>query len=229
VIEMHRVDQTSPFESHFFVAGDNLLATRNGALRMAMQKLRLIGYAKASVQEEDLKQQWQMLRAAGCQVIIEEPVGGARGERPELARLLKNLRAGDVVTVTRLERLARSTNDLLEISESIINSGAGLRSLSEPWADSTSADGRTLLATLAGIASFKRSIVDERAGSRASAQARGIRFGPRPVLSAEQIAQARKLIYEENVTGTEAARILNVHRATLYRALARQQIKVANN
>ena len=189
---------------------------------MTMNNVRLIGYAKASAQDEDLTQQVQSLRAIGCQLIFEEPVSGARGERPELRRLLGGLHAGDVVTVTRLERLARSTNDLLEISERINNAGAGLRSLSEPWADTTAPDGHLVLMTLSGIARFKKSIVDERADSRIAAKARGTRFGPRPTLSAEQVAEARKLIYEDDLTGTEAARQLGVHRATLYRALAKQ-------
>lgn len=183
---------------------------------------QLIGYARVSTQGQDLAQQRETLGAMGCQRIFEEKVSGAKRDRPELGRLLDHLRTGDVVTVTRLDRLARSTSDLLHIAERINDSGAGLRSLAEPWADTTSPAGRMVLTIFAGIADFERSLIGERTSAgRAAALARGVRFGPRPALSAEQITHARRLIEEEGRPVTEAARILNVHRATLYRALAR--------
>ena len=183
---------------------------------------QLIGYARVSTQGQDLAQQRETLSAMGCQRIFEEKVSGAKRDRPELGRLLDHLRTGDVVTVTRLDRLARSTSDLLHIAERINDSGAGLLSLAEPWADTTSPAGRMVLTIFAGIADFERSLIGERTSvGRAAALARGVRFGPRPALSAEQIVHARRLIEEEGRPVTEAARILNVHRATLYRALAR--------
>ena len=189
---------------------------------MTANNSQLIGYARVSTQGQDLAQQRETLSAMGCQRIFEEKVSGAKRDRPELGRLLDHLRTGDVVTVTRLDRLARSTSDLLHIAERINDSGAGLRSLAEPWADTTSPAGRMVLTIFAGIADFERSLIGERTSAgRAAALARGVRFGPRPALSAEQIIHARRLIEEEGRPVTEAARILNVHRATLYRALAR--------
>jgi DNA invertase Pin-like site-specific DNA recombinase len=139
-------------------------------------------------------------------------------------RLLEHLRAGDVVTVTRLDRLARSTRDLLEIAERIKEVGAGLRSLAEPWADTTSPAGRMVLTVFAGMADFERSLIVERTSAgRIAAKARGVRFGPRPTLGAEQIAHARQLIEMENKPVAEVARLLGVHRATLYRALGAYQ------
>lgn len=183
---------------------------------------QLIGYARVSTQGQDLAQQRETLSAMGCQRIFEEKVSGAKRDRPELGRLLDHLRTGDVVTVTRLDRLARSTSDLLHIAEQINDSGAGLRSLAEPWADTTSPAGRMVLTIFAGIADFERSLIGERTSAgRAAALARGVRFGPRPALNAEQIIHARRLIEEEGRPVAEAARILNVHRATLYRALAK--------
>lgn len=183
---------------------------------------QLIGYARVSTQGQDLAQQRAKLSDIGCQRIFEEKVSGAKRDRPELGRLLDHLRAGDVVTVTRLDRLARSTSDLLHIAERIKDTGAGLRSLAEPWADTTSPAGRMVLTIFAGIADFERSLIGERTSAgRAAALARGVRFGPRPALSAEQIVHARRLIAEEGLSVSEASRILNVHRATLYRALAR--------
>ncbi|MBB5374532.1 recombinase family protein [Acidocella aromatica] len=179
-----------------------------------------IGYARVSTQGQDLAQQRAALRQTGCTRIFEEKVSGARRDRPELARLLDHLRTGDVVTVTRLDRLARSTRDLLEIAERIKEAGAGLRSLAEPWADTTTPAGRMVLTVFAGIADFERSLIVERTSSgRAAAKARGVRFGPRPSLSAQQIAHAYQLVEQEDRPVAEVAKLLGVHRATLYRAL----------
>ncbi|CAB3800564.1 DNA-invertase hin [Paraburkholderia ultramafica] len=180
----------------------------------------LIGYARVSTQGQDLAQQLTTLREAGCTRIFEEKISGAKRDRPELGRLLDHLRHGDVVTVTRLDRLARSTRDLLEIAERIKETGAGLRSLAEPWADTTTPAGRMVLTVFAGIADFERSLIAERTSAgRIAAKARGVKFGPRPTLGSEQIAHARQLIEQDGRPVTEVARLLGVHRATLYRAL----------
>lgn len=180
----------------------------------------LIGYARVSTQGQDLAQQRATLNDAGCTRIFEEKISGAKRDRPELERLLDHLRAGDVVTVTRLDRLARSTRDLLEIAERIREAGAGLRSLAEPWADTTTPAGRMVLTVFAGIADFERSLIVERTNAgRIAAKARGVRFGPRPSLSVEQVAHARQLIEQGDKPVAEVARLLGVHRATLYRAL----------
>ena len=135
------------------------------------------------------------------------------------------LRLGDVVTITRLDRLARSTADLLAIAERIKEAGAGLRSLAEPWADTTTPAGRMVLTVFAGIADFERSLIVERTSAgRIAAKARGVRFGPTPALSAEQIAHARQLIHEDKKPVAEVARLLGVHRATLYRAIERNNV-----
>ena len=179
-----------------------------------------IGYARVSTRGQDLDQQRAALGGAGCVRIFEEKASGAKRDRPELARMLDHLRAGDVVTITRLDRLARSTGDLLAIAERIKEAGAGLRSLAEPWADTTTPAGRMVLTVFAGIAEFERSVIVERTSAgRAAAKARGEKIGPSPALSAEQIAHARQLIDKDKKSVAEVARLLKVHRATLYRAL----------
>ena len=180
----------------------------------------MIGYARVSTQGQDLDQQRATLTTAGCVRIFEEKMSGAKRDRPELARMLDHLRAGDVVMITRLDRLARSTRDLLDIAERIREAEAGLRSLAEPWADTTTPAGRMVLTVFAGIADCERSVIAERTSAgRVAAKARGVRFGPSPSLSAEQIAHARQLIDQDNKPVVEIARLLGVHRATLYRAL----------
>src|ERR1700730_15746591 len=147
----------------------------------------LIGYARVSTDDQNLDLQRTALSEAGCTRIYEEKLSGASRNRPELTRLLDHLRGGDVVVVHRLDRLARSTRDLLDIAELIKEAEAGLRSLSEPWADTTSPAGRMVLTVFAGIAEFERALIQQRT-----------RGGP---------------------AAREPARILNVHAATLYRAL----------
>jgi DNA invertase Pin-like site-specific DNA recombinase len=187
-----------------------------------MTELHLIGYARVSTLGQSLEQQLDRLAAIGCQRIFEEKLSGANRDRPQLNRLLDHLRPGDVVVVTRLDRLARSTGDLLQIAERIKALGAGLRSLAEPWADTTTPSGRMVLTVFAGIADFERALINERTSvGRAAAKARGVRFGPKPSLTPEQIAHARKL-QEAGQAVSQIAGLFQVHRATVYRALAQQ-------
>lgn len=177
-----------------------------------------IGYARVSTSGQDTAQQRSELTAAGCSRIFSENVSGANRDRPELQRMLDHIRAGDVVIVTRLDRLARSTTDLLHIGERIAEAGAGLKSLAEPWADTTTPAGRMILTIFAALADFERSLINDRTSSgRAAAKARGVKFGPPPALTPEQIVHAREL--RETKSAAEVARLLGVHRATIYRAL----------
>ena len=184
----------------------------------------LLGYARVSTDDQDLNNQRAELQAAGCTKLFSEKITGTRRDRPELERMLDHLRAGDVVTVTRLDRLARSTRDLLDIAEQLQAKGAGLRSLAEPWADTTTPAGRMVLTVFAGIAEFERSLIIERTRrGREAAKARGVKFGPRPTLSRAQIEHACELIEREGRTVKETAALLGVHRSTLYRALERRK------
>ena len=179
----------------------------------------LIGYARVSTDEQDLSLQHAALKAAGCRRLYEEKISGAKRDGPELARMLDALRDGDVVVVTRLDRLARSTKDLLDIAEQLNGIGAGLRSLAEPWADTTSPAGRMILTVFAGIAEFERSLIHQRTSSdRDAAKKRGVRFGRPPKLSADQVTLGRRLV-EEGTSVREAAALLKCHHATLYRVI----------
>jgi len=179
----------------------------------------LLGYARVSTDDQNLALQRAALRAAGCRRLYEEKASGAKRDRPELARLLDQLRFDDVVVITRLDRLARSTRDLLDVAEQIKDAKAGLRSLAEPWADTTSPAGRMVLTVFAGIAEFERALIHQRTSAgRVAARQRGVRFGRTPKLGREQLALARRLV-DEGRPVREVAGVLKCHRATLYRAL----------
>ena len=179
----------------------------------------LIGYARVSTDDQDLRLQRAALKEASCRGTFEEKVSGAKRDRPELARMLDQIRENDVVVVTRLDRLARSTKDLLDIAEKLNEIGAGLRSIAEPWADTTSPAGRMVLTVFAGIAEFERALIHQRTSTgRIAAKARGVRFGRPPKLTTEQIALGQRLV-GEGTSVREAAKLLKCHHATLYRAL----------
>jgi DNA invertase Pin-like site-specific DNA recombinase len=118
-----------------------------------------IGYARVSTLDQKLDLQMQALKKAGCTKIFREKVSGASRNRPELKRMLDQIREGDVVVVWKLDRLARSTRDLLETMESIRESGGLFQSLSEPWADSTSHAGKMIMTVFAGIADYAECVI----------------------------------------------------------------------
>ena len=179
-----------------------------------------IGYARVSTEDQNLDIQRDVLTQAGCKKLFQEKLSGARRDRPELNKLLEQLREGDTVIVWKLDRLARSTRHLLEIADALDKVGAGLKSLSEPWADTTCPAGRMVLTVFAGIAEFERELIRERTGPGGmAAMKRGVRFGRPSRLNADQTALARRLL-NEGQSATEVARTFGVHRTTIYRATA---------
>ncbi len=176
-----------------------------------------IGYARVSTEDQRLTVQLEVLKKAGCTRIYREKVSGALRDRPELNRLLDQLRKGDVVIVWKLDRLARSTRNLLEIVESISNVEARFQSISEPWADTTTHAGKMIMTIFAGIAEFERDLIRERTGAgRADAQKRGVRFGRPKKMNEDQQELARRLL-QEGKSVREVARTFSIHPATLYR------------
>jgi DNA invertase Pin-like site-specific DNA recombinase len=157
---------------------------------------RRVGYARISTYGQPLDNQLKQLRAAGCSSrnIYRENVAGARPERRELLRMLDRLAPGDVVTVTRIDRLARSTIDLYGIVNRIVDAKAQFRSLAEPWADTSTCTGGLMLAVLGGLAEVERDLIRTRtAEGRSRAQARGKHIGRPPSLTPEQGATLQEL------------------------------------
>lgn len=182
----------------------------------------IIAYLRVSTGGQSLDAQRDAARAAIAPgdpfLIFEEKESGARTDRPELERALAALSPGDVLTVTRLDRLARSTLDLHNILARIAAAGAGFRSLHEPMLDTTTPHGKLLIAILGALAEFERGLIYSRTSEgRARAKAHGVKFGPKPVLSPPQIAEARRRRAEGESPGHIGA-ILGVSRQTILRA-----------
>ena len=176
-----------------------------------------LGYARVSTEDQSLELQRPRLRGAGCEKLFEEKISGAKRNRPQLEKLLSEIRAKDVLIVTRLDRLARSTAELLAIAERLMEKDAGLQSLDEPWADTASPSGRMILTVFAGIAEFERSLIRQRTRDGVvDARKRGVAFGRPPKMRPDQ----QKLVHELLNQGrsiSEIARTFNVHPATIYR------------
>ena len=134
-----------------------------------VQQLK-IGYARVSTQDQKLDLQLKSLKKAGCQKIFREKVSGFNRQRPEFQRMLDQIRSGDIIVVWKLDRLARSTRDLLNTMDTINEAGGKFLSVSEPWADTTSHAGKMIMTIFAGIAEFERDLIRERTGLVAKRQ-----------------------------------------------------------
>jgi DNA invertase Pin-like site-specific DNA recombinase len=178
---------------------------------------RQVGYARVSTTGQTLDAQLAQLNETGCQVIYSDTASGARVDRKELQRMLGALCAGDVVTVTRIDRLARSTFDLFAIVRRIEEAKARFRSLAEPWADTATSTGRLMLAVLGSVADVERDLIRTRtAEGRVRAKARGRHMGRPPKLNSEQRREAitRR---DAGEAVAEIARTYNVNRMTITR------------
>jgi DNA invertase Pin-like site-specific DNA recombinase len=151
----------------------------------------IIGYARVSTDGQTLDAQHSALQQAGCERVFSEKESGAKTDRQQLAKAIATLADGDTLVVTKLDRLARSTRDLLNTLATIGEAGATFRSLGDQWADTTTPHGRLMLTVLGGLAEFERHLILARtAEGRIRAQARGVKFGRRAKLTPHQRAEA---------------------------------------
>jgi DNA invertase Pin-like site-specific DNA recombinase len=179
--------------------------------------MALIGYARVSTNGQDYNGQIAELKAAGCERIFREKVSGARSNRIELGKLFKALGSGDVLIVTRLDRLARSTLDLLGILRRVTEAGAKFRSLKDPWADTTTPHGELMVTILAGLATFERHLIKARTDEgRKRAKERGVRFGRPPKLTTYQRQEALQRL-ASGESQADLARAYNIDPAAICR------------
>jgi DNA invertase Pin-like site-specific DNA recombinase len=193
---------------------------------MAASKIldhQTIGYARVSTDGQTLDAQQATLKRAGAQKVFAEKQSGAKTDRAQLAKALAALLPGDVLLVTRLDRLARSTRDLLNVLDTIAKKGAGFRSIADAWADTTTAHGRLLVTMLAGIAEFERELIAARTGEgRKRAKAMGVRFGRPFVLTHHRRREALERL-DAGQTQAEVARTFNVDATTIGRLAKRAE------
>jgi DNA invertase Pin-like site-specific DNA recombinase len=179
--------------------------------------LAVYGYARVSTDGQSLLAQIAELRAAKCEKIFQEKSSSARSDRKQLIRLMTILAKGDVLVVTRLDRLARSTRDLLNLLGTMAEKGADFKSLRDAWADTTTVHGRLMLTVLGGLAEFERELIRTRTGEgRERAKARGVILGRKPKLTSHQRREAiaRR---EAGEVLTDIARSYNVSHSTISR------------
>jgi DNA invertase Pin-like site-specific DNA recombinase len=185
--------------------------------------IMLIGYARVSTQDQDNAAQIAALKSAGCELIFEEKASGGRWERPELHRLLGQLRKGDVLVVWKLDRLSRSLKDVLTLMEKIELASAGFQSLTEAI-DTTSAGGRMMMQIVGSFAEFERAMLRERTRNGLNAARKEGRVGGRrPKLKPHQEQEIVRLVSSGQKTAADAARLFSVHPATISRLLWRSK------
>ena len=179
----------------------------------------ILGYARVSTKDQNLDGQRDALTAASAERIFAETITGTARVRPELDRLLTELRAGDVVVVTKYDRLARSLKDLLEIVDVIQAKGAGFRSLGEDI-DTTSPAGRLVFHVFASIAQFERErIVERTKEGLAAARKRGRVGGRPPALTPSQKIEVKRMRDVELRPIPEIAKLFNVSTKTIRRVV----------
>ena len=175
------------------------------------------GYARVSTDGQSVDAHVRQLTKAGCKKVFRETASGAQTDRAQLRKVLAALEADDVLMVTRLDRLARSTRDLLNTLAAITDRKAGFRSLGDAWADTTTAHGRLMLAVLGGLAEFERDLIRARTGEgRSRAKARGVKMGRPPKLTPHQVKEALRR-RDGGEPMRDIARSYNVSHSTISR------------
>ena len=176
------------------------------------------GYARVSTDGQSVAAQVAALNAAGATKVFREVASGAKTDRAQLRKAIAALGARDVLMVTRLGRLARSTRDLLNTLATITDRKAGFRSLGDAWADTTTPHGRLMLTVLGGLAEFERDLIRARTSEgRERAKARGVKMGRPPKLTQHQRRETIRRRDRDGETLAEIARSYNVSPATISR------------
>jgi len=179
----------------------------------------IIGYARVSTLEQSLDRQIDALNSAGATKLFTEKVTGRKADRPELVKMIDQLRDGDVVIISELTRLSRSTKDLFAIVELIQSKGANIKSLKETWLDTTTPQGKLMFTIFAGLSQFEADLTAQRTREGlAAARLRG-RLGGRPRTEGDKIDMALKMYDSKQFTIPEICHNCKISKTTLYRIL----------
>ncbi len=176
-----------------------------------------IGYARVSTEEQNLDRQLESLKEVGCEKVFQEKITGTKKERPELDKLMEQLRSGDLIIVSDLTRLSRSVKDLFSLVDQIEKKGANIKSLKESWMDTSTPQGKLMFTIFAGISQFERDLISQRTlEGLAAARARG-RKGGRPKKDDKSINLALKMYQEKIYSVSEITEATGVSKTTIYR------------
>ena len=188
-----------------------------------------LGYALRLALDQNLDWQIDALTKEGCDRIFQEKFTGTRKDRPELLRMMDMLREGDTVIICELTRLSRSVKDLFDLVEQVEKAGANIKSLKEPWLDTTTPQGRLLFTIFSGVSQFERELIRERTmEGLASARARG-RMGGRPGKDKKIVEQALTLYDSKAYSVDEISKTTGISRATLYKYVNLRKVNQNNN
>ena len=176
-----------------------------------------IGYARVSTEEQNLNRQLDMLNEVGCEKNFEEKISGIKKERPELFRMLEQLRKGDLIIVADLTRLSRSVKDLFQLVEQIKARGADIKSLKESWMDTSTPQGKLMFTIFAGMSQFERDLISQRTiEGLVAARARG-KKGGRPPKDEKDIKLALKMYEEKTYSISEITKATGLSKTVLYK------------
>ena len=177
----------------------------------------LLGYARVSTTDQDAALQIDALTAAGCYRVFVDTISGSLDHRPELEKLMDQLRPGDTLVVWRLDRLGRSLPDLVQIVAELESAGVGFESLTERI-ETSSAAGKLVFHVFAALAEFERNVIRERThAGLAAARARGRKGGRKPALDEKQIREIKALLRDPEIQVSDVAKRYGVSRATVYK------------
>jgi len=189
----------------------------------------VFGYARVSTQEQNLDRQLDSLNSAGSEEIIQEKITGTKADRPELNRLLDKLRKGDVILVSDLTRLSRSTKDLFSLVDQIERKGANIKSLKESWLDTTTPQGKLMFTFMAGISQFERDLISQRTKEGLeAARARGRKGGRKPKLDDNKKRALYELYQQKKTTVKDLCDMFSITKPTLYKVIEEISINVSN-
>ncbi|MBB6495981.1 recombinase family protein [Methanococcus maripaludis] len=183
----------------------------------------IIGYARVSTKDQNLERQIDELKKAGSEKIFLEKISGTKRNRPEFDKMFGVLRSGDIILVTELTRISRSTKDLVEIVESCKSLGVEIKSLKESWLDTTSAHGKLLFTIFAGLAEFERDLISERVKSGLNAARSRGRLGGRPKIDSEKVEMALKMYDSKEYTIKQILNATGISKFTLYNYLEKRK------
>jgi DNA invertase Pin-like site-specific DNA recombinase len=190
-----------------------------------MEQTMIKGYARVSTTGQTLEVQLQALKAGGAAYVFSEKQSGVKSDRKELARCMASLQPGDVLLATKLDRLARSSRDLLNTLHAVEHAGASFKSLDDPWADTTTPAGKLIITVMAGMAEFERHLILSRTNEgRQLARANGVKFGRKPKLTPTQQRQALERVRTGKETLREIAATFNVGQMVIHRLASKNSV-----